>query len=197
MWILYWLTSVYGLLKKFIIAEAKCLVTHPLQSVFNIISGRLEFCQQSGGETTSCIAQFASPLPPAPAFCTFPLANCHFQLWSWLHFESGHWFSLFFIVLNSSSLSLLPFSVQLSGLGGIGQSSASSSWKSGTLDLVGRQRSSSDPPNMHPPVPPLRLISTGGMETSRPLSPSLLVEVFPCTCTSVALIWLWGFVFLS
>ncbi|XP_035530297.1 arf-GAP with SH3 domain, ANK repeat and PH domain-containing protein 2a [Morone saxatilis] len=53
--------------------------------------------------------------------------------------------------------------VQLSGLGGIGQSSASSSWKPGPLDLVGRQRSSSDPPNMHPPVPPMRLTSTGGL----------------------------------
>ncbi|XP_030247681.1 arf-GAP with SH3 domain, ANK repeat and PH domain-containing protein 2a [Sparus aurata] len=53
--------------------------------------------------------------------------------------------------------------VQLAGLGGIGQSSASSSWKPGSLDLVGRQRSSSDPPNMHPPVPPIRLTSTGGL----------------------------------
>ncbi|XP_068582399.1 arf-GAP with SH3 domain, ANK repeat and PH domain-containing protein 2a isoform X1 [Cebidichthys violaceus] len=54
--------------------------------------------------------------------------------------------------------------VQLSGLGGISQTSASSSWKPGSsLDLVGRQRSSSDPPNMHPPVPPLRLTSTGGL----------------------------------
>ncbi|XP_060918230.1 arf-GAP with SH3 domain, ANK repeat and PH domain-containing protein 2a isoform X1 [Labrus mixtus] len=52
---------------------------------------------------------------------------------------------------------------QLSGLGGIIQSSAPSSWKPGTLDLGGRQRSSSDPPNMHPPVPPLRLTSTGGL----------------------------------
>ncbi|KAK1893615.1 Arf-GAP with SH3 domain ANK repeat and PH domain containing protein 2, partial [Dissostichus eleginoides] len=51
--------------------------------------------------------------------------------------------------------------VQLTGLGGIGQSSASSSWKPGPLDLGGRQRSSSDPPNMHPPVPPLRLTSAG------------------------------------
>uniref|UniRef100_A0A4W6FHD4 ArfGAP with SH3 domain, ankyrin repeat and PH domain 2a n=1 Tax=Lates calcarifer TaxID=8187 RepID=A0A4W6FHD4_LATCA len=58
--------------------------------------------------------------------------------------------------------------VQLSGLGGISQSSASSSWKPGSLDLMGRQRSSSDPPNMHPPVPPMRLTSTGGM--LRPLS---------------------------
>ncbi|KAM3870729.1 arf-GAP with SH3 domain, ANK repeat and PH domain-containing protein 2a [Diretmus argenteus] len=53
--------------------------------------------------------------------------------------------------------------VQLSGLGGIGQSSASPSWKPGSLDLTGRQRSSSDPPNMHPPVPPMRLTSTGGL----------------------------------
>uniref|UniRef100_A0A671YR54 ArfGAP with SH3 domain, ankyrin repeat and PH domain 2a n=1 Tax=Sparus aurata TaxID=8175 RepID=A0A671YR54_SPAAU len=50
---------------------------------------------------------------------------------------------------------------------GIGQSSASSSWKPGSLDLVGRQRSSSDPPNMHPPVPPIRLTSTGGMDPNR------------------------------
>ncbi|KAM9355277.1 arf-GAP with SH3 domain, ANK repeat and PH domain-containing protein 2a isoform 2-T2 [Pholidichthys leucotaenia] len=59
--------------------------------------------------------------------------------------------------------------VQLSGLG---QSSGSSSWKPSTLDLGGRQRSSSDPPNMHPPVPPLRLTSTGGLG----LSPVLKME---------------------
>ncbi|XP_068436710.1 arf-GAP with SH3 domain, ANK repeat and PH domain-containing protein 2a isoform X2 [Clinocottus analis] len=53
--------------------------------------------------------------------------------------------------------------VQLSGLGGIGPSSAASSWKPGSLDLTGRQRSSSDPPNMHPPVPPMRLTSTAGL----------------------------------
>lgn len=53
--------------------------------------------------------------------------------------------------------------VQFSGLSGSGQPSLSSSWKPGALDLVGRQRSSSDPPNMHPPVPPLRLTSTGGL----------------------------------
>ncbi|XP_061600444.1 arf-GAP with SH3 domain, ANK repeat and PH domain-containing protein 2a isoform X1 [Cololabis saira] len=50
---------------------------------------------------------------------------------------------------------------QLSALGGSTQSS--SSWKPGSLDLVGRQRSSSDPPNMHPPVPPIRLTSTVGL----------------------------------
>uniref|UniRef100_UPI003AAF59B0 arf-GAP with SH3 domain, ANK repeat and PH domain-containing protein 2a n=1 Tax=Centroberyx gerrardi TaxID=166262 RepID=UPI003AAF59B0 len=51
---------------------------------------------------------------------------------------------------------------------GIGQSSGSPSWKPGSLDLVGRQRSSSDPPNMHPPVPPMRLTSTGGMDRLAP-----------------------------
>nr|XP_043902859.1 arf-GAP with SH3 domain, ANK repeat and PH domain-containing protein 2a isoform X3 [Solea senegalensis] len=66
--------------------------------------------------------------------------------------------------VNNSAPPLPPRNlVQLPGLGGIGQSSMSSSWKPGSLDLVGRQRSSSDPPNMHPPVPPLRLTSTGGL----------------------------------
>ncbi|XP_037550968.1 arf-GAP with SH3 domain, ANK repeat and PH domain-containing protein 2a [Nematolebias whitei] len=50
---------------------------------------------------------------------------------------------------------------QLSGLGGISQSSTTS-WKPASLDLTCRQRSSSDPPNMHPPVPPMRLTSTAG-----------------------------------
>ncbi|XP_075874008.1 arf-GAP with SH3 domain, ANK repeat and PH domain-containing protein 2a isoform X2 [Nelusetta ayraudi] len=53
--------------------------------------------------------------------------------------------------------------VQLSSLGGSGQSPASSGWKPAPMDLMGRQRSSSDPPNMHPPVPPMRLVSTGGL----------------------------------
>ncbi|CAL8273020.1 unnamed protein product [Merluccius merluccius] len=53
--------------------------------------------------------------------------------------------------------------VQLPGLGaGLGQTSPSAGWKPGSLDLTGRQRSSSDPPNMHPPLPPMRLTSTGG-----------------------------------
>ncbi|XP_028293018.1 arf-GAP with SH3 domain, ANK repeat and PH domain-containing protein 2a isoform X2 [Gouania willdenowi] len=59
---------------------------------------------------------------------------------------------------------------QLAGLGGISQSS--SSWKPCSSDLSGRQRSSSDPPNMHPPVPPMRLTSTGGLS----LSPGLKME---------------------
>ncbi|XP_027855704.1 arf-GAP with SH3 domain, ANK repeat and PH domain-containing protein 2a isoform X1 [Xiphophorus couchianus] len=52
---------------------------------------------------------------------------------------------------------------QFSSVGGISQSATSSTWKPGSIDLVGRQRSSSDPPNMHPPVPPMRLTSTGGL----------------------------------
>uniref|UniRef100_A0A4W5MS40 ArfGAP with SH3 domain, ankyrin repeat and PH domain 2a n=1 Tax=Hucho hucho TaxID=62062 RepID=A0A4W5MS40_9TELE len=42
------------------------------------------------------------------------------------------------------------------GLGGMVQSSGSSGWKPGSIDLGIRQRSSSDPPNIHPPVPPMR-----------------------------------------
>ncbi|KAM9571837.1 arf-GAP with SH3 domain, ANK repeat and PH domain-containing protein 2a isoform 3-T3 [Salvelinus alpinus] len=53
--------------------------------------------------------------------------------------------------------------VQLSGLGGMVQSSGSSGWKPGSIDLGVRQRSSSDPPNIHPPVPPMRVTSTTGL----------------------------------
>uniref|UniRef100_A0A674BIF0 ArfGAP with SH3 domain, ankyrin repeat and PH domain 2a n=1 Tax=Salmo trutta TaxID=8032 RepID=A0A674BIF0_SALTR len=61
--------------------------------------------------------------------------------------------------------------VQLSGLGGMVQSSGSSGWKPGSIDLGVRQRSSSDPPNIHPPVPPMRVTSTTGRHlTSRPCS---------------------------
>uniref|UniRef100_A0A8C6PBJ3 ArfGAP with SH3 domain, ankyrin repeat and PH domain 2a n=1 Tax=Nothobranchius furzeri TaxID=105023 RepID=A0A8C6PBJ3_NOTFU len=56
---------------------------------------------------------------------------------------------------------------QLSALGGASQSSTSSIWKPSSLDLSGRQRSSSDPPNMHAPVPPTRLTSGGGKEPLR------------------------------
>lgn len=72
---------------------------------------------------------------------------------------------------------MASLSAQLSGLGGMGQSPASGSWKSGSLDVVGRQRSSSDPPNMHPPVPPIRLISSAGTGAALP-SPSSLSERF-------------------
>ncbi|XP_077413553.1 arf-GAP with SH3 domain, ANK repeat and PH domain-containing protein 2a isoform X2 [Vanacampus margaritifer] len=56
--------------------------------------------------------------------------------------------------------------VQLAGLGGTSQPSPSSGWKPASLDLVGRQRSSSDPPNMHPPAPPIRVTSTAGLGPS-------------------------------
>ncbi|KAJ0008926.1 hypothetical protein NQD34_016341 [Periophthalmus magnuspinnatus] len=55
--------------------------------------------------------------------------------------------------------------VQLPGLGGTAQTSTPN-WKPSTLDMCGRQRSSSDPPNMHPPAPPFRLISAGGLTSS-------------------------------
>uniref|UniRef100_A0A8C8GIQ4 ArfGAP with SH3 domain, ankyrin repeat and PH domain 2a n=1 Tax=Oncorhynchus tshawytscha TaxID=74940 RepID=A0A8C8GIQ4_ONCTS len=49
------------------------------------------------------------------------------------------------------------------------QSSGSSGWKPGSIDLGVRQRSSSDPPNIHPPVPPMRVTSTTGRHlSSRP-----------------------------
>uniref|UniRef100_A0A674F3A2 ArfGAP with SH3 domain, ankyrin repeat and PH domain 2a n=1 Tax=Salmo trutta TaxID=8032 RepID=A0A674F3A2_SALTR len=53
--------------------------------------------------------------------------------------------------------------VQMPGLCGMVQSSRSSGWKPGSIDLGGRQRSSSDPPNMHLPVPPMRVTSTTGL----------------------------------
>ncbi|XP_054909186.1 arf-GAP with SH3 domain, ANK repeat and PH domain-containing protein 2a isoform X4 [Poeciliopsis prolifica] len=63
----------------------------------------------------------------------------------------------------STSAPPLPPRNLAQSVGGIGQSATSSTWKPGSLDLVSRQRSSSDPPNMHPPVPPMRLTSTGGL----------------------------------
>uniref|UniRef100_A0A3Q0T3B2 ArfGAP with SH3 domain, ankyrin repeat and PH domain 2a n=1 Tax=Amphilophus citrinellus TaxID=61819 RepID=A0A3Q0T3B2_AMPCI len=68
---------------------------------------------------------------------------------------------------------------------GLGQSSASSSWKPGPLDLAGRQRSSSDPPNMHPPLPPMRLTSTGGMAPSFALKSHRLTQIHLKYCVSV------------
>uniref|UniRef100_A0A8C5GHI5 ArfGAP with SH3 domain, ankyrin repeat and PH domain 2a n=1 Tax=Gouania willdenowi TaxID=441366 RepID=A0A8C5GHI5_GOUWI len=46
-------------------------------------------------------------------------------------------------------------------------------------DLSGRQRSSSDPPNMHPPVPPMRLTSTGGMKASKQ-RPKRVKAIYNC-----------------
>ncbi|XP_036397531.1 arf-GAP with SH3 domain, ANK repeat and PH domain-containing protein 2a isoform X2 [Megalops cyprinoides] len=58
--------------------------------------------------------------------------------------------------------------VQISGLGGIVQTSGSSLWKPTSLDAAGRQRSSSDPPNIHPPVPPMRVTSTSILAVAPP-----------------------------
>uniref|UniRef100_A0A8C2GVP6 ArfGAP with SH3 domain, ankyrin repeat and PH domain 2a n=1 Tax=Cyprinus carpio TaxID=7962 RepID=A0A8C2GVP6_CYPCA len=68
------------------------------------------------------------------------------------------------VTLSTSAPPLPPRNlVQPSGLAGMAQGSPG--WKPGSLDLTGRQRSSSDPPNMHPPAPPLR-----GTSTSRELA---------------------------
>ncbi|KAK6304203.1 hypothetical protein J4Q44_G00247890 [Coregonus suidteri] len=64
---------------------------------------------------------------------------------------------------DAASLAKDKQRVQLSGLGGMVQSSGSSGWKPGSIDLGVRQRSSSDPPNIHPPVPPMRVTSTTGL----------------------------------
>uniref|UniRef100_A0A8C5GH40 ArfGAP with SH3 domain, ankyrin repeat and PH domain 2a n=1 Tax=Gouania willdenowi TaxID=441366 RepID=A0A8C5GH40_GOUWI len=53
------------------------------------------------------------------------------------------------------------------------------SWKPCSSDLSGRQRSSSDPPNMHPPVPPMRLTSTGGMKASKQ-RPKRVKAIYNC-----------------
>ncbi|XP_076155617.1 arf-GAP with SH3 domain, ANK repeat and PH domain-containing protein 2a [Alosa pseudoharengus] len=66
---------------------------------------------------------------------------------------------------------------QLAVMGGLGQTS-SSGWKpGGSKDLSGRQRSSSDPPNMHPPVPPMRINSTTivGPNASAPMAKTVSV----------------------
>ncbi|XP_048083678.1 arf-GAP with SH3 domain, ANK repeat and PH domain-containing protein 2a isoform X2 [Alosa alosa] len=66
---------------------------------------------------------------------------------------------------------------QLAVMGGLGQTS-SSGWKpGGSKDLSGRQRSSSDPPNMHPPAPPMRINSTTivGPNPSAPMAKTVSV----------------------
>ncbi|XP_041929193.1 arf-GAP with SH3 domain, ANK repeat and PH domain-containing protein 2a isoform X1 [Alosa sapidissima] len=66
---------------------------------------------------------------------------------------------------------------QLAVMGGLGQTS-SSGWKpGGSKDLSGRQRSSSDPPNMHPPAPPMRINSTTivGPNASAPMAKTVSV----------------------
>uniref|UniRef100_A0A672LR91 Arf-GAP with SH3 domain, ANK repeat and PH domain-containing protein 2-like n=1 Tax=Sinocyclocheilus grahami TaxID=75366 RepID=A0A672LR91_SINGR len=75
------------------------------------------------------------------------------------------------VTLSTSAPPLPPRNlVQPSGLAGMAQGSPS--WKPGSLDLTGRQRSSSDPPNMHPPAPPLRGTSTSLLLPSGALPPA-------------------------
>ncbi|XP_029114357.1 arf-GAP with SH3 domain, ANK repeat and PH domain-containing protein 2a isoform X2 [Scleropages formosus] len=58
-----------------------------------------------------------------------------------------------------------------SGLGIGAQAGSPSLWKPGSIDTGSRQRSSSDPPNMHPPVPPMRVTSTSVLATVTPPPP--------------------------
>ncbi|KAK1793515.1 hypothetical protein P4O66_011893 [Electrophorus voltai] len=79
-------------------------------------------------------------------------------------------------VLNSNPPAGMPTSslapplpprnlAQLAGLQG------SPVWKPGSVDLAGRQRSSSDPPNMHAPVPPMRVTSASLIAPAAPPPP--------------------------
>ncbi|XP_072490374.1 arf-GAP with SH3 domain, ANK repeat and PH domain-containing protein 2 isoform X2 [Notamacropus eugenii] len=56
------------------------------------------------------------------------------------------------------------------GTGAQTASSANTSWKTNSLsvDSVSRQRSSSDPPAIHPPLPPLRVTSTNPLSATPP-----------------------------
>lgn len=134
--------------------ELSCDSPTPPQSDFNIISVRLEICQQSRGRICGS-ARLSAARPSVHSLSPLTVTSNYTRM------ETTGLVMRTQFGLNKSSLSL-SLSVQLSGLAGVGQSPASGSWKSGSLDVVGRQRSSSDPPNMHPPVPPIRLISTGG-----------------------------------
>ncbi|KAM9466691.1 arf-GAP with SH3 domain, ANK repeat and PH domain-containing protein 2a isoform 2-T2 [Clarias gariepinus] len=70
-------------------------------------------------------------------------------------------------VLSTSAPPLPPRNIgQLTG--GLQGSPA---WKPGSIDLSGRQRSSSDPPNMHPPVPPMRVTSSSFIAPAAPPPP--------------------------
>uniref|UniRef100_A0A8B9RN07 ArfGAP with SH3 domain, ankyrin repeat and PH domain 2a n=1 Tax=Astyanax mexicanus TaxID=7994 RepID=A0A8B9RN07_ASTMX len=72
--------------------------------------------------------------------------------------------------LSTSAPPLPPRNLaQLAGLSGAVQGSAG--WKPGSIDLTGRQRSSSDPPNMHPPVPPMRVTSSSFIAPGGPPPP--------------------------
>ncbi|KAK6307026.1 hypothetical protein J4Q44_G00221740 [Coregonus suidteri] len=92
-----------------------------------------------------------------PVSCYTPGSNAHFQPSPARDKQRG----------GPATISAPPLPprniVQMSGLCGMVQSSGSSGWKPGSIDLGGRQRSSSDPPNMHLPVPPMRFTSTTGL----------------------------------
>ncbi|MCI4382762.1 hypothetical protein PGIGA_G00018490 [Pangasianodon gigas] len=73
-------------------------------------------------------------------------------------------------VLSTSAPPLPPRNIgQLTGHSGVLQGSPA--WKPGSIDLSGRQRSSSDPPNMHPPVPPMRVTSSSFIAPAAPPPP--------------------------
>ncbi|MCJ8736971.1 hypothetical protein PDJAM_G00018470 [Pangasius djambal] len=73
-------------------------------------------------------------------------------------------------VLSTSAPPLPPRNIgQLTGHSGVPQGSPA--WKPGSIDLSGRQRSSSDPPNMHPPVPPMRVTSSSFVAPAAPPPP--------------------------
>ncbi|XP_046711982.1 arf-GAP with SH3 domain, ANK repeat and PH domain-containing protein 2a isoform X2 [Silurus meridionalis] len=73
-------------------------------------------------------------------------------------------------VLSTSAPPLPPRNIgQLTGPSGVLQTSPA--WKPGSIDLSGRQRSSSDPPNMHPPVPPMRVTSSSFVAPAAPPPP--------------------------
>nr|XP_055027891.1 arf-GAP with SH3 domain, ANK repeat and PH domain-containing protein 2a isoform X3 [Misgurnus anguillicaudatus] len=99
------------------------------------------------------------------------------------------------VTLSSSAPPLPPRNIgQPSGLPGIAQGSPG--WKPGTLDLTGRQRSSSDPPNMHPPAPPLRVTSNsvlapGGPPPSKPKAGSMMeaMSIQPKTIPGQNISW--------
>ncbi|XP_062862774.1 arf-GAP with SH3 domain, ANK repeat and PH domain-containing protein 2a [Trichomycterus rosablanca] len=72
-------------------------------------------------------------------------------------------------VLSTSAPPLPPRNIgQLAALSAVHQ--GSSAWKPGSIDLSGRQRSSSDPPNMHPPIPPMRVTSASFVVPTAPPS---------------------------
>ncbi|XP_065144541.2 arf-GAP with SH3 domain, ANK repeat and PH domain-containing protein 2a isoform X1 [Paramisgurnus dabryanus] len=99
------------------------------------------------------------------------------------------------VTLSTSAPPLPPRNIgQPSGLPGITQGSPG--WKPGTLDLTGRQRSSSDPPNMHPPAPPLRVTSNsvlapGGPPPSKPKAGSMMeaMSIQPKTIPGQNISW--------